>query len=62
MNLSCFRLACLAALVVSGVATAQAPGPARVTIATVPGMPPVVDAANLYSETTANKLSHRRAD
>ena len=57
MNLSCFRLACLAALVVSGVATAQAPGPARVTIATVPGMPPVVDAANLYSETTANKLS-----
>jgi len=57
VNLSCFRLACLAALVVSGVATAQAPGPARVTIATVPGMPPVVDAANLYSETTANKLS-----
>ena len=57
MNLSCFRLACLAALVVSGVATAQAPGPARVTVATVPGMPPVVDAANLYSETTANKLS-----
>jgi len=57
VNLSCFRLACLAALVVSGVATAQAPGAARVTIATVPGMPPVVDAANLYSETTANKLS-----
>jgi YVTN family beta-propeller protein len=57
VNLSCFRLACLAALVVSGVATAQAPGPARVTVATVPGMPPVVDAANLYSETTANKLS-----
>ncbi len=26
-------------------------------IATVPGMPPVVDPANLYSETAANKLS-----
>jgi YVTN family beta-propeller protein len=57
VNLSCLRSACLAALVVSGAAMAQAPGPARATIATVPGMPPVVDATNLYSETTASKLS-----
>ena len=36
-------------------ANAQAAAPAGV--ATVPGMPPVVDAANLYSETTATHLS-----
>jgi len=31
--------------------------PALAAIATVPGMPPVVDPRNLYSETTAGKLS-----
>jgi len=37
---------------------AQAPAPrAPATDATVPGMPPVVDAQNLYSETAADKLS-----
>ena len=35
---------------------AQPAVPAAPRVATVPGMPPVVDAANLYSETTANKL------
>ena len=39
----------------SGVAIAQQPPPA--SIQTVPGMPPVVSAANLYSETAASKLS-----
>ena len=31
--------------------------PRRAVVATVPGMPPVPDAANLYSETTAAKMS-----
>ena len=35
-------------VVVVGIATA---------VETVPGMPPVIDPANLYSETTADKLS-----
>ena len=38
-------------------AFAQAPASAPAAIITVPGMAPVVDPANLYSETTANKLS-----
>ena len=38
------------ALVALGLATAQA-------VETVPGMPPVVDPANLYSETTAKNVS-----
>ena len=34
------------------------PDPARfATVTTVPGMPPVADPANLYSETVAGKLS-----
>ena len=32
-------------------------GPAARAVVTVPGMPPVVNSANLYSETTADKLS-----
>jgi YVTN family beta-propeller protein len=52
-------LACLAALCAVALlppsSAAQAPAPAA--IATVPGMPPVPDPTNLYSETTANKLS-----
>ncbi|HEX9302654.1 MAG TPA: hypothetical protein VF959_09930, partial [Casimicrobiaceae bacterium] len=35
---------------------ATAPGGAH-AIATVPGMPPVPDPTNLYSETTAGKLA-----
>ncbi len=42
-------------------ATPAAPAPAAsaptATVATVPGMPPVVDARNLYSETAAGKIS-----
>jgi YVTN family beta-propeller protein len=38
--------------------TGSAPGSAAPrTVATVPGMPPVIDAQNLYSETRADKLS-----
>ena len=46
-----------AALVVLpfGVLAADAPAPSAVN--TIPGMPPVIDAANVYSETTAGKLS-----
>ena len=48
----------LAALALALTVTAQGPAPrGPATIATVPGMPPVVDAQNLYSETTADKLS-----
>jgi YVTN family beta-propeller protein len=41
----------------SGAALAQPAAPAASAVATVPGMPPVADAANLYSETTADKFS-----
>ncbi len=48
-------------LVAAGVVLAQGSAPplraALPAIATVPGMPPVADPANLYSETTAAKLS-----
>jgi YVTN family beta-propeller protein len=56
VNLDRTRLACLAALFVAVIASAQAPGPQR-AVATIPGMPAVTDPSNLYSETTANKLS-----
>jgi YVTN family beta-propeller protein len=36
---------------------AQPASPARPAIVTVPGMPPVADPANLYSETTATKIA-----
>ena len=39
-----------------GVAPAAAPPSVAATVATVAGMPPVADPANLYSETTAAKL------
>ena len=45
----------LVALVLCAVV--RHPASAASPIQTVPGMPPVVDAANLYSETTADKLS-----
>jgi YVTN family beta-propeller protein len=51
------RFACIAALLFAAAATAQAPGPARTAVTTVPGMPPVMDATDLYSEATAGKLS-----
>jgi YVTN family beta-propeller protein len=38
-------------------ASAAAPALARPVIATVQGMPPVTDAANLYSETAADRMS-----
>ena len=37
--------------------SASAPKPAPPAIATIPGMPPVVDASNLYSEQGPNKLA-----
>jgi YVTN family beta-propeller protein len=42
---------------VSAPPVALAAAPAPVTIKTVPGMPPVVDPNNLYSETRPDKLS-----
>ena len=52
------RNALFAALAVSVAAIAQAPAqaPAKPQVKTVPGMPPVADAANLYSETAAGKM------
>jgi YVTN family beta-propeller protein len=50
----------LAALVgVAGppAAVAQAPAAQPAAVSTVPGMPPVVDPANLYSETAAGRIS-----
>ena len=38
-------------------ASAPGPDPANVGVVTVPGMPPVVDKNNLYSETGARRLS-----
>jgi YVTN family beta-propeller protein len=51
-------LAALGAGRVAAQAPASAPAlPAAPAIATVPGMPPVLDARNLYSETASGKLS-----
>jgi YVTN family beta-propeller protein len=51
----------LAALLLLGITApstfAQAPAPAAPAVQTVPGMPPVVNARNLYSEAGPNKLS-----
>src|SRR5438128_7004586 len=49
-------MTCLTTLVFALAFSAAAAGTA-VAIETVPGMPPVVDAANLYSETRPDKLS-----
>jgi YVTN family beta-propeller protein len=50
----------------SALAAAQAPAPAApavpAAIATVPGMPPVVDPSNLYSETSAGKYAPATAN
>jgi len=67
LNLPSFRGGAAAAFVAALSATplpnafaqqqpASAPRPSA-TVATVPGMPPVVNASNLYSEATAGKLS-----
>jgi len=47
------------ALAQSGALTPASPGavPAHTTVDVVPGMPPVVDPANLYRETGANQFS-----
>ena len=50
------KLALVLSLSVAAVGTVSAVAPAS-AIETVPGMPPVVDPANLYGETTADKLS-----
>ena len=44
------RLALVLGLLLAALDTVAA-------VETVPGMPPVIDPANLYSETTADKLS-----
>ncbi|HQU51109.1 MAG TPA: hypothetical protein PLM09_18620 [Casimicrobiaceae bacterium] len=49
------RLPVACSLLLGTVALAFAQAPA--TVVTMPGMPPVVDARNLYSETAAGKLS-----
>lgn len=55
---STLAVALLAALSGATLAQPAAPAaPASPAVATVPGMPPVADAANLYSETTADKFS-----
>ena len=50
------KLALVLSLGVAAVGTVSAVAPAS-AIETVPGMPPVVDPANLYGETIADKLS-----
>ena len=51
------RLVALFLLVAAALAGAQAPAPPPASaVKTVPGMPPVPDAGNLYSEQTAGKL------
>src|SRR6266699_2789734 len=49
-------MVCLAAAVSGGYGDAVAQPPAR-AVEAVPGMPPVVDPSNLYSETRADKMS-----
>ena len=57
-NVLAAALAALAALPFAAQAQApKAPVPAAPAVATIPGMPGVPDAKNLYSETTADKLS-----
>ena len=50
------KLALVLGLSLAAVGTVSAVAPAW-AVETVPGMPPVVDPANLYGETTADKLS-----
>ena len=51
-TLSLSLVALAASTLLAGMAAAQAPA-----VATVPGMPPVPDAANLYSENGAGKIA-----
>jgi YVTN family beta-propeller protein len=48
---------CALAVPCAAQPAAASSAPAKAAIATVPGMPPVVDPSNLYSETTAAHLS-----
>jgi YVTN family beta-propeller protein len=57
LNRPTIRSAAAALLASFAVANAPAQQPGASAVATVPGMPPVPDAANLYSEATAGKLS-----
>src|SRR5215468_1399441 len=50
------RILCLS-LLPCAFGEAQTPSAPAAAPATVPGMPPIVDASNLYSETAAGKLS-----
>ncbi|MBS0550104.1 MAG: hypothetical protein JSR24_20300, partial [Proteobacteria bacterium] len=50
-------LAALACVAVSGAVVAQTASPAPAEIVTVPGMPPVIDPTNLYSEIGPDRLS-----
>ncbi|MBS0539327.1 MAG: YncE family protein [Proteobacteria bacterium] len=50
-------LAALAGVAVSGAVVAQTASPAPAEIVTVPGMPPVIDPTNLYSEIGPDRLS-----
>jgi YVTN family beta-propeller protein len=56
LNLPTIRSVAVALLALAAL-HAAAQQPAASAVATVPGMPPVPDAANLYSEATAGKLS-----
>jgi YVTN family beta-propeller protein len=53
---------CALAVPCVGQPTAASSAPAKAAIATVPGMPPVVDPYNLYSETTSAHLSAAARD
>src|SRR5258706_11127389 len=52
-----YRSSLSAVLVLLSLSAASAQTAPRAPIQTVPGMPPVVDAANLYSEAGPGKLS-----
>jgi YVTN family beta-propeller protein len=56
VSMLALSLCCVAEPCVAQPATVSST-PAAAAIATVPGMPPVVDPSNLYSETTARHLS-----
>ena len=55
-NASLAAVALSFATVLPTAAQAPAPTPAKPQVTTVPGMPPVADASNLYSETAAGKM------
>jgi len=56
----CLGLVCGVSWLAAGAATPS--GPALTTVVTAPGMPPVVDPMNLYSETAKGPLSPAVAD